>query len=62
MCREAPASVFTPDAALCRQCHREVRRQEAEDNAIPNRPVCGDCGVIDCIHIVELMLSGAVSR
>lgn len=60
-CCEAPASVFTADLPLCRRCHADMKRMEQEDNAVPNRPICGDCGVIDCIHIVELVLSGVIA-
>lgn len=47
--------MFRPDVALCRRCHADMRRMEQEDNAIPNRPVCGDCGLIDCAHLLELV-------
>lgn len=46
MCGDAPAAVSTPDWALCRTCHIEVRRQEQEDNVIPNFEACAECGGI----------------
>lgn len=44
LCHSNVASVFTNDHPLCRSCHREVQRNEREDNATPNRPSCAGCG------------------
>ena len=54
MCHEDVAAVFRPSVALCRRCYRDVKRIESEDNRIPNAPVCGDCGLVDCYHLVEI--------
>ena len=46
LCREGIASVFRPDVALCKPCHREVKRREAEDNEVPNAPTCAVDGTV----------------
>lgn len=45
-CLDQPATVFTPEVALCRPCKCELERQEAEDNLIDNGPTCGTCGSV----------------
>jgi hypothetical protein len=46
LCREAPASVFKPTMAVCKPCHRELARREAEDNVVPNGPACSTCATL----------------
>lgn len=63
-CYSAPASVFTPQVALCAPCRVELERQEAEDNAAANAPTCATDGAVlnasgSCPECVVRSLVGA---
>lgn len=39
-------------SVLCVACADFIDWQEQRDNAIDNGPVCGDCGLMDCAHLL----------